>query len=139
MKLFKFLRNRSAIETVEAAIVMPIAILVMLATINLGLVVFGQQAVQSAARHGARMGSVAQVCPACYAVREARGAIENAGIVQNPGVAILSAGGGAGSILKIRVTGEVPNFFGGLSALFPGLPSGPFRLNGEATFRQEGW
>jgi len=139
MKIPKFLRDRSAIETVEAAITFPIALLVMLATINLGLVVFGQQAVQSAARHGARMGSVAQSCPACWAVTEARGAIENAGIVQNPGVAILSGGGRAGSVLKIRVTGEVPNFFGGLGAIFPGLPSGPFRLNGEATFRQEGW
>ena len=135
----KFLKDRKALETVEAAITLPIAILVMLATINLGLVVFGQQAVQAAARHGARMGSVAQQCPACYAVREARAAIETAAIVQNGDVAILAPGGRAGSILKIRVTGEVPNFFGGLSAIFPGLPEGPFQLKAEATFRQEGW
>lgn len=139
MKLFHFLKDRKGIETVEAAMTIPIALLVMLATINLGLVVFGQQAVQSAARHGARMGSVAQSCPACWAVREARGAIEGAGVVHNPDVVILSGGGRAGTILKIRVTGEVPNFFGGLGALFPGLPSGPFQLKGEATFRQEGW
>ena len=139
MKFLKLLRDRRAIETVEAAITLPIALLVMIATMNLGLVVFGQQAVQAAARHGARMGSVAQSCPACWAVREARGAIENAGTVQNPSVAILSGGGRAGSILKIRVTGEVPNFFGGLSALFLGLPEGPFLLKGEATFGQEGW
>jgi hypothetical protein len=139
MKFLKLLRDRKAIETVEAAITLPIALLVMIATMNLGLVVFGQQAVQAAARHGARMGSVAQSCPACWAVREARGAIENAGTVQNPSVTILSGGGRAGSILKIRVTGEVPNFFGGLSAMFPGLPEGPFQLKGEATFRQEGW
>jgi uncharacterized membrane protein len=139
MKVLKFLRDRKAIETVEAAITLPIALLVMLATINLGLVVFGQQAVQSAARHGARMGSVAQSCPACWAVTEARGAIEGAGVVHNPDVQILSGGGRAGSVLKIRVTGEVPNFFGGLGAIFPGLPSGPFQLKGEATFRQEGW
>jgi hypothetical protein len=135
----KFLRDRKALETVEAAITLPIAILVMLATINLGLVVFGQQAVQAAARHGARMGSVAQQCPACYAVREARGAIETAAIVQNPEVTILAPGGRAGSLLKIRVTGEVPNFFGGLGTIFPGLPEGPFQLDAEATFRQEGW
>ena len=139
MKILKFLRDRKAIETVEAAITLPIALLVMLATINLGLVVFGQQAVQSAARHGARMGSVAQSCPSCWAVTEARGAIEGAGVVHNPNVVILSGGGRAGSVLKIRVTGEVPNFFGGLGAIFPGLPEGPFQLKGEATFRQEGW
>ena len=135
----KFLNDRSALETVEAAITLPIAILVMLATINLGLVVFGQQAVQAAARHGARMGSVAQQCAACYAVSEARAAIQTAAIVQHGDVTILAPGGRAGSILKIRVTGEVPNFFGGLSAIFPGLPQGPFQLRAEATFRQEGW
>ena len=52
----------------EAAITTPIAILVMLAIVNLGMVVYAQQAVQAAARHGARMGSVAQQCPACYAM-----------------------------------------------------------------------
>ena len=135
----KFLKDRKAIETVEAAITFPIAILIMLALTNLGLVVFGQQAVQVAARHGARMGSVAQNCAACWAVREARGSIEGLSLIQNPEVTVLAPGGVAGSTLKIRVTGEVPNFFGGLAALFPGLPSGPFHLKAEATFRQEGW
>ena len=59
--------------------------------------------------------------------------------MQHGDVTILAPGGRAGSILKIRVTGEVPNFFGGLSAIFPGLPEGPFQLKAEATFRQEGW
>jgi hypothetical protein len=135
----KFLKDRKAIETVEAAITFPIAILIMLALTNLGLVVFGQQAVQAAARHGARMGSVAQNCAACWAVREARGAMDGIGIVQNPDVTVLAPGGVAGSTLKIRVTGEVPNFFGSLAALFPGLHQGPFQLKAEATFRQEGW
>src|SRR5512143_470654 len=118
----RFLKARKAIETLEAAITFPIAILVMLATINLGLVVFGQQAVQAAARHGARMGSVAQRCAPCYAVSEARTAVQTAAIIQNGDVSILVPGGRAGSLLKIRVTGEVPNFFGGLGAIFPGLP-----------------
>ena len=135
----KFLKAKRAIETLEAAITFPIAILVMLATVNLGMVVYGQQAVQAAARHGARMGSVAQQGSACYAVTEARGAIQTAAIVQNPDVTILAPGGRAGTILKIRVTGQVPNFFGGLGAIFPGLSDGPFQLQAEATFRQEGW
>ncbi|MDD5369155.1 MAG: pilus assembly protein, partial [Anaerolineaceae bacterium] len=67
----RFLRENQGIETIEAAITLPIAILVMLATINLGMVVYGHQAVQAAARQGARMGSVAQQCGACYAVSAA--------------------------------------------------------------------
>jgi len=112
---------------------------VMLATINLGLVVFGQQAVQAAARHAARMGSVTQSCAACAAVTAGKEAIASAAIVQNSQVTILAPGGRVGALLKIRVSGEIPNYFGGLSSLFPGLPSDAFQVAAEATFRQEGW
>jgi len=56
----RFLKDQSAMELLEAAITTPIAILVMLAIVNLGMVVYAQQAVLAAARQGARMGSVAQ-------------------------------------------------------------------------------
>jgi len=132
----RFLFSKRAIETLEAAITFPIAILVMLATVNLGMVVYGQQAVQAAAaRHGARMGSVAQQCSACYAVSAASSAIDSDPIVKEPSVAILSPGGVAGSILSVRVSGTIPSFLG---SLVPGLP-GSFSVSAEATFRQEGW
>jgi Flp pilus assembly protein TadG len=131
----RFLNARKAIETLEAAITLPIAILVMLATINLGMVVYGQQAVQAAARQGARMGSVAQQCSACYATRAASSAIGSDPIVKQASVAILSPGGVAGSILTVRVSGQIPNFIG---AFAPGLP-GSFSVSAQATFRQEGW
>lgn len=131
----RFLLERKAIETLEAAITLPIALVVMLATINLGMVVYGQQAVQAAARHGARMGSVAQQCSACYAVSGASSAIQNDPIVKQAGIAILAPGGVTGSILTVRVSGQIPNFMG---SLVPGLP-GSFLVSAEATFRQEGW
>jgi hypothetical protein len=129
------LKCKRAIETLEAAITFPIAILVMLATVNLGMVVYGQQAVQAAARHGARMGSVAQQRGACYASNAASSAINGDPIVKVPSVAILSPGGVAGSILSVRVSGTIPSFLG---PLVPGLP-GSFSVSAEATFRQEGW
>jgi Flp pilus assembly protein TadG len=122
-------------ETLEAAITTPIAILMMLASINLGLLVYGQQAVEAAARHGARMGSVAQQAPGAVASGAARSAIASARLVQNPSVTILSPGGAAGSLLRVRVSGEIPNFLG---KLVPGLPN-PFTCSGESVFRQEGW
>lgn len=131
----RFLFSKRAIETLEAAITFPIAILVMLATVNLGMVIYGQQAVQAAARHGARMGSVAQQCGACYAASAASSAIGSDPIVKEPRVAILSPGGVAGSILSVRVSGTIPSFLGNL---VPGLP-GSFSVSAEATFRQEGW
>ena len=131
----RFLKTRQAIETLEAAITFPSAMLVMLAIVNIGMVVYGQQAVQAAAGHGARMGSVAQQCGACYAANAASSAISGDPIVKDPGVAILSPGGVAGSILTVRVTGQIPNFLGNLA---PGLPAS-FTVSAQATFRQEGW
>jgi hypothetical protein len=135
----RFLRSNRGLETLEAAITTPIAVLVMIAAVNLGMAVYGQQAVQAAARQGARMGSVAQECAACYAVSAARTAIEASPIVENPEVTVLAPGGTAGSILRIRVSAQIPNLLGPLGALFPGLPAGPFAVSAEATFRQEGW
>ncbi len=130
-----FLKAHRAIETLEAAITFPIAILVMLATVNLGMVVYGQQAVQAAARQGARMGSVAQQCSACYAMSSASSAINSDPIVKHASVAILSPGGVAGSILTVQVSGSIPSFLG---TMVPGLP-GSFPVSAVATFRQEGW
>lgn len=135
----RFLKDQSGMELLEAAITTPIAVLVMLAIVNLGMVVYAQQAVQAAARHGARMGSVAQQCPACYASSAARSAISDAGVVQNASVSVLAPGGSAGSILKIQVSGTVPNFLAPLTGLFPGLPGDTFRVQADSTFRQEGW
>jgi Flp pilus assembly protein TadG len=135
----RLLKDHSGMEMLEAAITTPIAILVMLAIVNLGMVVYAQQAVQAAARHGARMGSVAQQCPACYASSAAQSAISDAGIVQNASVSVLAPGGSAGSILKIQVSGTVPNFLAPLTGLFPGLPGDTFKVQADSTFRQEGW
>lgn len=135
MKTFKRLHDKTGIETLEAAITTPIAILVMIAIINLGLLVFGQQACEQAARHGARMGSVAQGSAAYYASAYAQSAIESSKIIQSPSVTILSASGVPGSQLRVRVSGTIPNFFGGL---LPGN-SGVFPVSADAIFRQEGW
>lgn len=135
----RFLKDKSAMELLEAAITTPIAILMMLAIVNLGMLVYAQQAVQPAARQGARMGSVAQKCPACYAASAARSAILGAGIIENVSVSVLTPGGPAGSTLKIQVSGNVPNFLSPLTGLFPGLPGQAFVVRADATFRQEGW
>ena len=132
----RLLRDKSGMESLEAAITTPIVILVMLATINLGMVVFAQQAVEQAARQGARMGSVAQGSAAAYyAYAYAQDAIEASKVVQNPSVSILSASGTPGSILSVQVSGTVPSFIGGL---IPSLGKS-FAVSAEAKFRQEGW
>lgn len=135
--MVKFFRDRRG-EMAEAAITTPVVILMMVAMINLGLVVFAQQAAQNAANYGARIGSVAQDNPAGRAVAAARQAAGHT-MVGDYSVAVLAPGGVAGSTLAIEVRYQVPNLFFGLGSLFGGIPDGPFTGSAQATFRQEGW
>lgn len=83
------------------------------------MLVYAQQAVQAAARHGARMGSVAQQCPACYAMSGARDAIAQAGILENTSVSVLAPGGSAGSTQRSKSAQCTQNFMAPLTSLFP--------------------
>ena len=125
-------------EMVEAAITTPVVILMMITMLNLGMVVYAQQAAQNAANYGARIGSVAQDNPAGRAVAAAQQAASRTA-VGHYSVAVLAHGDIAGSPLAIEVHYEVPKFFFGLGYLFGGLPNGSFRGGAMATFRQEGW
>lgn len=68
----------------EAAITNPIAILVMLAIVNLGMVIHALQAVQAAVRQGARMGSAAQHCLARSVVSAAKSSTSATGFGFGP-------------------------------------------------------
>ncbi len=125
-------------EMAEAAITTPVVILMMVALINLGLIVFVQQAAQNAANYGARVGSVAQDNPAGRAAAAANQAASQA-MIGDYSVNVLAPGGVAGSTLAIQVKYQVPNMFFGLGSLFEGIPNGPFTGSAQATFRQEGW
>ncbi len=95
-------------------------------------------AVQNAAAYGARMGAVAQDCRSCAAYSAASSAVSNS-LIRNASVQILAPGGSVGDVLRIRVTGEVPNLMGPLMALNGGGLGGPIVVSAEATFRAEGW
>lgn len=126
------------LEVLEAAATVPVMLLIMAAIVNLGMAIYAQQAAQNAANFGARMGSVQVGCRSCTAQAEAWNSI-NASGVHNPGVQILAPGGVVGSMLKVRVTGEMPNLMGPLMSFFGGSMSGPIQVSAEATFRAEGW
>lgn len=84
------------------------------------------------------LGSVAQQCPADYALSEARSPIAEAGILEDTSVSVLAPGGSAGSILKIQVSGSVPNFLAPLTGLFSGLPGNTFTVSADTIFLQRG-
>lgn len=129
------LRDKRASELTEAALTFPVVLLVLLAIIQFGIVVYGSQMAKEAARHGARMGSVAQGNAAAVAASAAYQFAKSALPIGNPHVQILAPGGVVGTELRIRVSYEIPSLVSG----FPGIPPGPYRVFGEATARQEGW
>lgn len=131
----QFLKSKRGSELTEAAVTLPIVILLLLGIVQFGIVVYGSQMAKEAARHGARMGSVAQENPAGRAATAAFNFAETALPIGDPQVYILAPGGVVGQELRIRVVYSVPNLVGG----FPGLPDGPFVVFGDATARQEGW
>jgi hypothetical protein len=133
-------RNRKGLEVIEAAATLPLALLVLVAIINLGFAVYAKQAVQNAANYGARVGSTAQGCRACVAYITAVQTIRQT-LVRNSSVQVLAPGGTVGSVLKIRVTGEVPNLMGPLMSLVSGgaMDGGPIHVSADAVFRAEGW
>jgi Flp pilus assembly protein TadG len=131
-------KNRHALEVIEAAATLPVMLLILVALVNLGFAVYARQAVQNAAAYGARMGAVAQDCRSCAAYSAASSALSGT-LVRNASVQILAPGGSVGSVLRVRVTGEVPNLMGPLMALNGGGMAGPIIVWAEATFRAEGW
>jgi Flp pilus assembly protein TadG len=130
------LRDGSATELTEAAVTIPVVFLLFLGIVQFGIVVYGSQMAKEAARHGARVGSVAQDYPVARARHAALGFAHTSLPIGDPEVEVLVPFGIAtGSELRVRVTYKVPNLVGG----FPGMPSGPYVVEGEASARQEGW
>lgn len=126
---------------VETAFTLPIVLLVTAGLIQAGLLAYASSAAAQAARHGARMASVAQggLGPAIAVAEAYQTARQLFPMDAAPTVELLAPGGVPGSELTVRVTLRAPNILAPLSALFPVLPRSPFPIQATATFRQEGW
>lgn len=118
-------------ETLEAAITLPLMVLILLTIVEFGWAVYAQQVAQEAARHGVRMGIVSQGNAVGAAMSAASEYVGN-GALRGAQVSVLAPGGVVGTTLRVRVRYEVPHFLG-----FIGLP--PLVVTGEAEGRQEGW
>lgn len=123
-------------STVEFAASVLMVILMFLGMLQFGVYLWASSIVENAANYGARLGSVSQSCPACSASTAAQRALQNQPILRNATVTILAPGGVVGSIVRIRVSADIPLFLPAGDTL--GL--GELRhVQAEATFRQEGW
>ncbi len=129
-------KHEKGSSTVEFAASVLLVILMFLGMVQFGAYLWASSVVENAARHGARMGSVAQGCAPCQAVTAAKAALQGQPLIQSSSISVLAPGGVVGSIVKIRVSARIPLFLPAADTL--GLDR-LMQVQAEATFRQEGW
>ena len=131
-----FKKRERGQSAVEFALVVTMAIIMFLGMVQFGMYLYGLSIVENAARHAARMGSVAQDCPSCAAVSAANSSLAGQPVIRDAVVSVLAPGGVVGSTVRIRVTAHIPLIVPGGGSF--GL--GPLTtVSAESTFRQEGW
>jgi len=121
----------------EAAITLPVVVLLTLAMPNLSLTWFVAISASNAANYGARIGSVAQSNPIGYSVAAAQARLDVIGIGS---YSVTASGGGfRGAQIEVSVDWTVPNYMGTLLSYFGGGDPVNFHGTTLSTFRQEGW
>lgn len=121
----------------EAALTLPVVLLVAFMMINLAMAGYASVAASNAANYGARVGSVAQSGAAGRAASAAQASVNQAGV----GTYTISAGGGGrpGAQIVVNVTWSVPNYFASMAAFFGYSFDSEIKGTTRSTFRQEGW
>ena len=132
----KLFRDRRG-ELDEAALVLPVLLLISLGLVNLAILGFAAVNAGNAANYGARMGSVAQSDPSAVAVSSAYQMLAAAPV----GTYTVSVTGSGlpGDMMIVQVSYSVPNYFAGLAGFFGVSSAADFTNTATSYFRQEGW
>ncbi len=134
--MHKLLRDRRG-ELDEAALVLPVLLLISLALVNMAILGFAAVNAGNAANYGARMGSVAQSNPTGVAIASANQMLAAAPVGSY--AVTVSGSGLPGAMMTVTVRYTVPNYFGGLAGFFGVSSPGNFTNTATSYFRQEGW
>lgn len=128
---------RKGTAMAEAAITLPVMVLLTLAMINVSMAWFVAVAAGNAANYGARIGSVAQSNCIAYSIAAAETRLD----AVNVGSYSVSASGGGfrGAQVVVSVDWVVPNYLGSLISYAGGGTPSNFSGTAISTFRQEGW
>ena len=105
----------------EAAITLPVVVLLTFAMVNLSMAWYAAVAASNAANYGARVGSVSQTNPTVNAVTAAQGRLDSISV----GTYAISASGGGyrGAQVNVVVDWAVPNYIGSLITFIGGRRS----------------
>jgi len=121
----------------EAAITLPVVVLLTFAMVNLAMAWYAAVAASNAANYGARVGSVSQADPIGTAVAAAQVRLDSITV----GTYSISGSGGGfrGAQVNVVVDWAVPNYIGSLITYIGGGDQMNFAGTALSTFRQEGW
>ncbi len=136
-KLLKKLVGDRRGELDEAALVLPVLLLISLGLINMAILGFAAVNAGNAANYGARMGSVAQSNVGGVAAASANQMLSAAPV--GTYTVSVSGSGLPGDVMTVRVNYSVPNYFGGLAGFFGVSSPASFTNTATSYFRQEGW
>ena len=136
VQIFHFLRQTGG-DMVEAALTMPLMVLLALVLVNFALVGHARTASQQAAHFGARMGSIAFAGAELQARQSAESVLS--GCLCQAQVSHVAATDNPGGEVTVEVQRTVPNYFQSLLSLFGGTLPATFTGTTSATFRKEGW
>jgi len=129
--------RKKGTSMVEAAITLPVVVLMTFAMINLAMAGFASVAANNAANIGARVGSVSQSNQLGFAIAAAQAQLNQTNIGEYQ---IFASGGGTrGSQIIIQIGWQVPNYIGGLLTLLGGPEVTTISGSAQSSFRQEGW
>lgn len=131
-----FWRQREG-DMVEAALTMPLMVLLALVMVNFALVGQARNAAQHAADVGARMGSVAFTGAKQQARDSAEAALQHC--VCDAQVVKVSASDSPGGEVQVEVEWTVDNYMQPLMQFFGSQIPDQFRGTATATYRKEGW
>jgi Flp pilus assembly protein TadG len=132
------LTSRRGSNMAEAAITMPVVLLMLLFGINLSLASYTAVAAANAANYGARLGAVSRDNPEYWALAGVKGALaqSNAPGKFSYAVQVDETAGGA---IQVYVFWTYPNHLSGLCNMFGDSCPENFSGTSSATYKREGW
>jgi Flp pilus assembly protein TadG len=133
------IRNRRASNMAEAAIAMPVVVLVILFAMNVSAASYTAIAAASAANYGARVGAVSRENPEVWAAGAVMASLSHShagGTFFPPNVQVDNKPGG---VVSVTVHWEYPSIMHGLCSIFG--PNCPEKFSGDAqsVWKKEGW
>jgi hypothetical protein len=122
----------------EAAISMPVVLLILVFAFSVSRAGYAAMAARNAANYGARVGAVAGDNARAYAESAAKVSLAQSGVTGDFPIEATLIGSGQGSLVSVKVGWSSPTILSGICPLFGGGCPKEFRGEAKSVWRREG-